>query len=607
METKTFNELSIKPEILEVLSKLNFKVPTPIQSQAIPVAIQGNDLIGIAQTGTGKTLAFGIPTIQKLLNSRGSALIILPTRELALQVDEELSKITRGFNLRSVVLIGGQNMNKQLRDLKAGPRIIISTPGRLIDHLERKTVRLDRIEVLVLDEADRMLDMGFAPQIKRILQEVPKERQTMLFSATMPAEIVNIANQYMKTPLRVEVAPAGSATENVTHEIFFVKEGSKLSLLEAILKDKNGSILVFSRTKHGAKRIAFALRKMGHTSTEIHSNRTLAQRMSALEGFKKGRYQIMVATDIAARGIDVKGIEIVINYDLPDSPEDYVHRIGRTGRAENLGHAISFATPRQAYDIRIIERLIKKTLPVSQLPELAKLDASILEGAPERGGGRGRDDRDVRRSFEGESRGRTASGSRYGRRSASTGSNRTEKREDRNASNSTNARRGFLPKRSGSDSYEKTASFAQKGKDFYKDSNGGSFFESSDYKKSDREDTRAPRANGNFQAKRNESSDRKPYGRTNQKPQSHSGKRGYEGSKDTHNTRTGTARTEKRFSPPEEGHQDSYVKEPFMNADKDPAYRKPFGTYKSAQRGKGSNNRAPFNKGPRKAPARASR
>jgi len=602
MEKQTFEGLSIRPEILEVLGKLNFSTPTPIQNQAIPVAIEGNDVIGIAQTGTGKTLAFGVPTIQKLMDSKGLALIILPTRELALQVDESLSKISRNFNLRSVVLIGGQNMNKQLRDLRANPRIIISTPGRLIDHLERKTVRLEKVEVLVLDEADRMLDMGFEPQIKRILQSVPQERQTMLFSATMPAAIVNIANRYMKTPLRVEVAPAGSATENVTHEIFFVKDSSKLSLLESVLKDRKGSVLVFSRTKHGAKRIAFALRKMEYTSTEIHSNRTLAQRMSALEGFKKGRYQVMVATDIAARGIDVKGIELVINYDLPDSPEDYVHRIGRTGRAENLGHAISFATPRQAHDVRIIERLIKKELPISKLPELAQLDPSIKEELAKREserGQRGRDDN--RRSPFSESRGHSASGSRYGRSARPADTVSREKREVES-----NPRRGFLPKRSIHTSERTAPSLAQKGRDFYKDFNKDSFFESSDYKKSDnKEERKSPRANNSFQANRNENSSRKPYGRTSQPTRNSSGRRGYEGSKDARIIQP-AARSAKRISTLEEGPQDSYVQEPFMDANKKPDYRKPFGTYKSTQRGKGG-SKTPFNKGPRKTAARTSR
>jgi ATP-dependent RNA helicase RhlE len=482
MEEQTFLGLDIKPEILEVLGKLKYTVPTPIQSQAIPVAIKGNDVIGIAQTGTGKTLAFGIPTIQKLMASNQSALIILPTRELALQVEESLIRIARCFNLRSAVLIGGQNMNKQLRDLKSNPRIIISTPGRLIDHLERKTIKLDRVGILVLDEADRMLDMGFEPQVKRILQEVPKERQTMLFSATMPVEIVKIANQYMKTPLRVEVAPAGSATENVTHEIFFVSDRSKLALMESILKERQGSILVFSRTKFGAKRIAFAIRKMGHTATEIHSNRTLAQRMAALDGFKKGKFRVMVATDIAARGIDVKGIEVVINYDLPDSPEDYVHRIGRTGRADCLGHAISFATPKQTYDIRIIEKLIKKTLPVSKLPENMNIDPSIMDGAPERGGRNNDNGRHPQRSYDAPSRGRTASGSRYSK-PARSGS-------DRPSFAPGSDRRGFLKKRPDTKRSEPAHSNEYGARKINDDFYSGGLIKSSDYVRSDARDNR---------------------------------------------------------------------------------------------------------------------
>lgn len=549
-EKQTFEGLGIKPEILKVLDGLNFTTPTPIQNQAIPVAIKESDVIGIAQTGTGKTLAFGIPTIQKLIASRGMALIILPTRELALQVDESISKIARNFNLRSVVLIGGQNMSKQLRDLKANPRIIISTPGRLIDHLERKTISLEKVEILVLDEADRMLDMGFEPQIKRILQEVPAQRQTMLFSATMPAEIVSIANRYMKTPLRVEVAPAGSATENVTHEIFFVKDGSKLALLETILKERSGSTLVFSRTKHGAKRIALALRQMGFTSTEIHSNRTLSQRMNALEGFKKGKYQIMVATDIAARGIDVKGIELVINYDLPDSPEDYVHRIGRTGRAENLGHAISFATPRQAYDIRIIERLIKKVLPVSPLPELVKSEASA--------------------AIPQESRGRAASGSRYGNRPQDRDRRKSEGQGSRE-----NSRRGFLPKRSsGNRNDEKRSSPAQKGREFYRDFDTANFFEKLD--KEGGQDSNKPirKTGNNF---------RKPG--KGYSPNFRSGK--------DMNRPSSNARRNSDSQRDEAG--EPFQREPFMNIEKDPAYRKPFGSYKPSSPRKNS-PRKPFRK-----------
>ena len=367
---ENFDGLGIAPKILQILDTLKFTIPTPIQLQCIPIALEGKDLMGIAQTGTGKTLAFGIPMIQQLAQNKGKGLIILPTRELAVQVEEALSKIGRTLGLKTAVLIGGEPMHKQLRALYKNPHVIIATPGRLIDHLEQKSVTLNQVSMLVLDEADRMLDMGFAPQIKRILQSVPAERQTMLFSATMPEEIVHIAKSYMKLPIRIEVAPAGTTNKKVTQELFFVNKDSKLQLLESILGEYKGSVLVFSRTKFGAKKIAHVLRNMGHTASEIHSNRSLNQRLEALSGFKIGKYRVLVATDIAARGIDVTGIELVVNYDLPEQASDYVHRIGRTGRANHEGHAISFATPDQNFDVRAIERLIKTQLPITKLPVL---------------------------------------------------------------------------------------------------------------------------------------------------------------------------------------------------------------------------------------------
>lgn len=368
----TFDGLGIAPKILEILDRNKFTVPTPIQFQSIPPALLGKDIVGVAQTGTGKTLAFGIPMIQRLQSIKGKGLILLPTRELALQVDESINKLGRPMGLRTAVLIGGEKMFHQIRALSRDPHIIIATPGRLIDHMEHRTANLNSIAILVLDEADHMLDIGFAPQINRILQIVPKSRQTMLFSATMPPKIVALANSYMKLPIRVEVAPQGTAAANVTHEIFFVQKESKLSLLETVLKEHTGSTLVFSRTKHGAKKIAHTVRGYGHTAVEIHSNRSLSQRLKALAGFKTGAFRVLVATDIAARGIDVTNIELVVNFDLPENPEDYVHRIGRTGRAGHSGHAISFATPNQKFDIKTIERLIKKQLPVSPLPNLPK-------------------------------------------------------------------------------------------------------------------------------------------------------------------------------------------------------------------------------------------
>ncbi|MDP3899644.1 MAG: DEAD/DEAH box helicase [bacterium] len=383
-----FDGLGIAPRILDVLDKLQYSIPTPIQTQSIPHALEGKDIMGIAQTGTGKTLAFGIPTLQRLAQLKGIALIILPTRELAVQVNEELKKIGSFFHLRTSVLIGGENIGRQIKSLRQKPHIIIATPGRLIDHLEQKTVSLNEVKTLVLDEADRMLDMGFAPQIKNILKHVPRERQTMLFSATMPPEIVKLATSYMKLPVRVEVAPAGTAAANVTHEIFFVSQSAKVELLKSLLTEYKGSALIFSRTKHGAKKIAAGLRAAGHSTTELHSNRTLNQRLASLNGFKSGMFRVLVATDIAARGIDVKNIELVINFDLPEKPEDYIHRIGRTGRAGHDGHAISFATPAQKRDISAIERLMKKNLPVSKLPAgitSAAPDPNFADNRPKRG------------------------------------------------------------------------------------------------------------------------------------------------------------------------------------------------------------------------------
>lgn len=383
--TDNFENLTIAPKLLEILRRHKFEHPTPIQQQAIRPAIEGKDLIGIAQTGTGKTLAFGVPMIQRLAQSRGrmTGLVILPTRELALQVNEMLKKLGETIGLRTAIIIGGESMGRQVRMLRQNPQITIATPGRLIDHLENKNLTLSTVGILVLDEADRMLDMGFAPQIKKILQRVPKARQTMLFSATMPDEIVAIARSYMSLPLRIEVAPSGTLVKAVTQELFFVGRQDKHHLLRSILSQYTGSVLVFSRTKFGAKKIAALVRAMGHTANEIHSNRSLGQRIEALEGFKIGRYRVLIATDIAARGIDVTGIQLVLNYDLPDNPADYVHRIGRTGRAGMAGHAISFATPDQHGDVKGIERIIKKQLPISRAPTQAfsKNDAEYLNRA----------------------------------------------------------------------------------------------------------------------------------------------------------------------------------------------------------------------------------
>ena len=368
----SFSELGIAPRLLDAIERLGFTTPTPIQHQSIPAAIDGKDVVGVAQTGTGKTLAFGIPMLQRLAREKGSGLIVLPTRELALQVDEEILKVGRAVGLRTAVLIGGASMSNQIAAIKKNPHIVIATPGRLIDHLEQKTIQLGTVTILVLDEADRMLDMGFAPQLKRILQSVPdpQKRQTMLFSATMPDAIMDIARHQMRMPVRIEVARSGTAAEKVEQEVFIVPKNDKARLLEKLLSENRGSILVFMRTKHTAKRIMRAVKSMGHTSAELHSNRSLAQRRDALDGFKNGKYRVLVATDIAARGIDVRGIALVVNYDLPTNTEDYIHRIGRTARAGVSGHAISLAMPEQRRELRDIERLIRKALPISPVPKL---------------------------------------------------------------------------------------------------------------------------------------------------------------------------------------------------------------------------------------------
>ncbi len=361
---KTFKELGIAPVLLERIIEMGFVTPTPIQYKAIPVATAGEDVVGIAQTGSGKTLAFSIPMIQIIGATKKMGLILLPTRELAVQVEEVLKSIAGSYGLRTALVIGGINSGPQARQLRANPHIIVATPGRLIDHVEQKNISLGNVGMLVLDEADRMLDMGFAPQLNKILSFVPTDRQTMLFSATMPDEIATIAQKYMKKPLRIEVARPGTTAERIEQEVFIVPKEGKMDLLEKVLIEHQGAVLIFSRTKHGAKKIAHKIRQMGHKADEIHSNRSQNQRQNALKGFTTGKYRILVATDIAARGIDVDDIELVVNFDLPDNTDDYTHRIGRTGRAGRSGKAISFAAPDQKGDIVQIQKLINMTLPI---------------------------------------------------------------------------------------------------------------------------------------------------------------------------------------------------------------------------------------------------
>lgn len=367
-QTNTFFGLGIAPKLLDTLEQMKFTTPTPIQHQAIPIALEGKDLIGIAQTGTGKTAAFGIPMIQRLMQLHCNGLVLAPTRELALQVESVLSKLSHSFGLRTAVLIGGASMHNQIQALRKHPRIIIATPGRLIDHLQQRYADISKTGILVIDEADRMFDMGFSHQVERIIHATPKDRQTLLFSATMPSEIIRLVTRHMKLPARVEIAPQGTTTDNVTQELFVVKPEAKKQLLNKILEQYRGTVLIFTRTKIGARKVARNLRESGVSAAEIHSDLSMAQRKRSLEGFKNGEYRVLVATDIASRGIDVVGIELVINHDLPEDIENYVHRIGRTGRANMQGHAISFAHPDQRGEVKRIEQMIRTTLPISEHP-----------------------------------------------------------------------------------------------------------------------------------------------------------------------------------------------------------------------------------------------
>lgn len=364
----SFADLGLSPKLLERLAARGLVTPSPIQRAAIPSALEGNDILGIAQTGTGKTLAFSLPMLQRLARGGGQGLVIVPTRELAIQVEETLLNIGRGAGLTTVTLIGGASQAMQVKKLRQTPHVLVATPGRLIDLMQQRLVDLRNIKIAVLDEADRMFDIGFAPAIMQILKALPSQRQTMLFSATMPAAIVKMVGQYLKAPVRVEVAPAGTTAKSIAHHQLSAAGGQKMNTLGNVLKAEKGTIIVFTRTKHGAKKIAAAVRQLGHSAVELHANRSLAQRKAAMVGFKSGQYRVLVATDIAARGIDVNGISLVVNYDLPTTVEDYVHRTGRTGRAGKTGRALSFVAPEDRFTVRRIEEQLRVRLqPFTEL------------------------------------------------------------------------------------------------------------------------------------------------------------------------------------------------------------------------------------------------
>jgi ATP-dependent RNA helicase RhlE len=343
--------------------------PTPIQAGTIPAALSGRDVIGAAQTGTGKTAAFLIPLIERLRSAQGtdahgSALILAPTRELAEQTYGWTQRL--GSGLRPTLIVGGVAYGPQLKALRAHPAVIIATPGRLVDHIERGTVALDSVRVLVLDEADRMLDMGFKPQLDRIMRVLPSTRQTLLFSATMASDLGALARMHLRDPIRVAVGRQAVPPSRAVQDVYLVEHQNKTPLLLSLIEGDRGNVLVFARTKHRTDRIARTVRNAGHAVQRLHSDRSQSQRREALEGFRDGRYRILIATDIAARGIDVAGIRHVINYDMPHTVEDYVHRVGRTARADAHGHASSFAAPEERAQLHAIERHIGSALPRRQ-------------------------------------------------------------------------------------------------------------------------------------------------------------------------------------------------------------------------------------------------
>jgi ATP-dependent RNA helicase RhlE len=367
----TFDALGLSKKLLLAVRDAGYIHPTPIQEQAIPLILRGRDVMGLAQTGTGKTAAFTLPVVDRFLEGprRTRALVLTPTRELCVQVEESVRKYSKHAALSVVSVYGGVPLDPQEKQLRAGVDIVVATPGRLIDHLERQNVVFDDLEVLVLDEADRMLDMGFAPQINRIVADVPRYRQTLLFSATMPPEVEALARKYLRKPVVVQVGRRSSAASTVAHAVYPVPRERKSSLLAELLRaEKLDSVLVFTRTKHGADRVVRHLEREGIQATAMHADKTQPQRTKALHDFKTGKVRVLVATDIAQRGLDISGITHVINYDVPQQAEDYVHRIGRTGRAAREGDAFTFMAPDEIAMVRAIERIVGQPIPRISVP-----------------------------------------------------------------------------------------------------------------------------------------------------------------------------------------------------------------------------------------------
>lgn len=372
---KNFAELGLEPKVLQAITELGFEEATPIQAQSIPIAMSGRDMIGQAQTGTGKTAAFGIPLINKISKDTDKivALIMTPTRELAIQVAEEIGKLTRFKGIGSLPIYGGQDIGRQIRALKKKPQIIIGTPGRLLDHINRKTIRLDDVETVILDEADEMLDMGFMEDIQTILKLVPEERQTMLFSATMPPNIQKLAQQFLKNPEHVSVIPKQVSAPLIDQAYIEVPERQKFEALSRLIDMESPELaIVFGRTKRRVDELAEALQKRGYSADGLHGDLSQNQRDTVMRKFRDGSIDVLVATDVAARGLDVSGVTHVVNFDLPQDPESYVHRIGRTGRAGKEGTAWTFVTPREMDHLHLIERVTRHRIPRKPLPTLAE-------------------------------------------------------------------------------------------------------------------------------------------------------------------------------------------------------------------------------------------
>jgi ATP-dependent RNA helicase RhlE len=367
-----FTQFNMDSRLMAGIKRAGYDEPTPIQTAAMPPALDGQDLIGTAQTGTGKTAAFVLPILNKLLNgprNRTRALIVTPTRELAEQIHEAIRELGAGTNLRSATIYGGVNAAPQIRSLRSGVEILVACPGRLLDMIGQGHARLGGVEVLVLDEADRMFDMGFLPDVKRIIAQVPAQRQTMLYSATFPKEIEQLATQILRNPKRIAIGLSQPA-HTVSHALFPVPQHLKSGLLlELLKKTDTDSVLIFTRTKHRASRLTRQIESAGYKVTSLHSDRSQSQRLSALDGFRRGHFQIMVATDIAARGLDVESISHVINYDIPDTADAYIHRIGRTGRAERTGDAFTLVTPDDNDMIRELEKVMGQKLSKQTLED----------------------------------------------------------------------------------------------------------------------------------------------------------------------------------------------------------------------------------------------